>query len=216
MTDENYQQYKTFWRRTFAIFLDGVAIAPIFWIDQILWNGNPSNITLLIWEPISTALLTFYSVGFVYLLGQTPGKIATGVIILSNDGNKLSLKQAILREIVPIIIAFITLFIAEINLFNGQLLNRGLGHSHLLMWFGATVLIWVFLELVTMLTNSKRRAIHDFIAGTIVIKQAPENRRAGYRKILWFLLLLYVADLFIKPYLPAETNIVNPRKTLVR
>ncbi len=29
---------------------------------------------------------------------------------------------------------------------------------------------WGILELITMLTNPKRRAIHDFIAGTVVIK----------------------------------------------
>lgn len=31
-------------------------------------------------------------------------------------------------------------------------------------------LIWYFLELVTMLTNRKRRALHDFIAGTVVVR----------------------------------------------
>jgi hypothetical protein len=38
------------------------------------------------------------------------------------------------------------------------------------MWEGAILFGWMLLEAVTMLTNAKRRAIHDFIAGTVVIR----------------------------------------------
>jgi uncharacterized RDD family membrane protein YckC len=38
-----------------------------------------------------------------------------------------------------------------------------------LAWAGAA---WSILEVVTMLTNRKRRAIHDFIAGTVVVRNA--------------------------------------------
>jgi len=31
--------------------------------------------------------------------------------------------------------------------------------------------IWIGSELLVMLTNKKRRALHDFIAGTVVIKK---------------------------------------------
>jgi uncharacterized RDD family membrane protein YckC len=35
--------------------------------------------------------------------------------------------------------------------------------------------IWVWSELVVLLTNRKRRALHDFIAGTVVIKVAAKE-----------------------------------------
>ncbi|TMF06308.1 MAG: hypothetical protein E6I52_00640 [Chloroflexi bacterium] len=31
--------------------------------------------------------------------------------------------------------------------------------------------VWIWSEFITMLFNKKRRAIHDFMAGTIVIQQ---------------------------------------------
>ena len=34
----------------------------------------------------------------------------------------------------------------------------------------AISLIWTVLEILTMLTNDKRRALHDYIAGTVVVK----------------------------------------------
>jgi uncharacterized RDD family membrane protein YckC len=31
---------------------------------------------------------------------------------------------------------------------------------------------WFLVEIITMLTNDKRRALHDFIAGTVVIRKS--------------------------------------------
>jgi uncharacterized RDD family membrane protein YckC len=41
-------------------------------------------------------------------------------------------------------------------------------------WYGTVNLLlqlWVWGEFVVMLTNKKRRALHDFMAGTVVIHQ---------------------------------------------
>ena len=35
--------------------------------------------------------------------------------------------------------------------------------------------IWIWGEFVVMMTNRKRRALHDFIAGTVVIVDAPNE-----------------------------------------
>ena len=42
-------------------------------------------------------------------------------------------------------------------------------------WAYAGLVLFV-LELVTMLTNSKRRAIHDFIAGSVVVRIAETRK----------------------------------------
>ena len=43
---------------------------------------------------------------------------------------------------------------------------------------------WFIVEVATMLTNDKRRALHDFIAGSVVVRKqnaapADNSRRAG-------------------------------------
>ena len=35
--------------------------------------------------------------------------------------------------------------------------------------------IWIWSEFIVLLTNRKRRAIHDFIAGTVVVREGPNN-----------------------------------------
>lgn len=37
-------------------------------------------------------------------------------------------------------------------------------------------LLWYAVEVLTMLTNKKRRALHDFIGGTVVVRTNPEQR----------------------------------------
>jgi uncharacterized RDD family membrane protein YckC len=49
------------------------------------------------------------------------------------------------------------------------LVAYGEGMGMLLTWAGA---IWLFLEMTTMLTNSKRRALHDMLAKTVVVRVA--------------------------------------------
>jgi uncharacterized RDD family membrane protein YckC len=42
-------------------------------------------------------------------------------------------------------------------------------------WYNIVIVaiyIWVLSDFIVMLTNKKRRAIHDFIAGTVVIHRA--------------------------------------------
>lgn len=38
--------------------------------------------------------------------------------------------------------------------------------------------LWFVAEVLTMLTNEKRRALHDFIAGTVVVRTNTEDRIA--------------------------------------
>ncbi|MBI3610201.1 MAG: RDD family protein [Nitrospirae bacterium] len=198
-------RYKTFWPRLGAAFLDGAALAPFVWFDQVLWNFTSSAIILFLWTLIYQfyqSLSIAYSVGFLYLFGQTPGKMAMGVLVLDNKDRKLTLRQAILRNIVSVILAPIYLLLVFSNLLVGQLANRGLGDPRFLMWFFGGMVVWEVLEFITMLFNSKRRAIHDFIAGTVVVRQPIEERIVSYRKIRWALIFLLVLNLIIPRVLP--------------
>lgn len=195
-------RYKTFWPRLGAVFLDGAAIAPLAWIDQMLWNSTSSLAMLFPWVIIYQALTIVYAVWFLYSLGQTPGKMAMGVIVLDNRGRNLTLSQAILRNIVPVILAPIFILIVSNNLLAGQFANRGLGDPRYLMWFFGALMVWVVLEFITMLFSSKQRALHDFIAGTVVVRQPIKERVVGYRKIGWLLIFLLALSFIIPSIFP--------------
>ena len=198
------QKYRTFWPRFGAALLDAAALAPVVWLDQLLWNNTTSGFVLSFWVLLQQAVYLSYYIGFLYIYGQTPGKMAMGVIVLDYKDRKLSFTQAILRNIVQVLVAPISLTIVLGNLFDGKIINRGLGDLEHIMWLGFAVIIWGALEMITMLFNRKRRAIHDFIAGTVVVRQSKEDRLSGFKELRYALIVLFIASLIVPRLLPEK------------
>jgi uncharacterized RDD family membrane protein YckC len=208
-------EYKNFFRRLFALFLDSFALAPIVWLNQIVSNSSNSAVLIVFCAFISCVTSLFYIVFFTYACGQTPGKMALGVLIINNDGSeKLSLKQAILRNIVAIVVSILVFIFFASSLMGG---NIPLGGSvdigmmiftqnmGFFIFIFVAILIYQFLQFITVFLNKKRRAIHDYIASTVVIKQLPERRVAGHRKIFWILISLFVINIFVEDRISKPT-----------
>jgi uncharacterized RDD family membrane protein YckC len=205
--EHDYLRYRTFWPRLGAVFLDAAALAPLNWADQVIWNSTSAVPLLFGWSIISVAVSLAYPIYFVAKLGQTPGKMACGVKIVSLNDSPVSLKQAVLREILGVLSSLGSILVQVSNIFNGHLANRALGSYHSSLWVGGIVLFLVFLEFVTMLTKGRRRAIHDFIAGTVVVRDSKHKQIW----LLWPLITLFVLNRII-PRLLGETNLVFPTK----
>jgi uncharacterized RDD family membrane protein YckC len=201
---ENHStRYRTFWPRVGAAFLDSAALAPLQWADKLIWNSTSAVLVLLGWSITNVVVFLAYDIVFIAKLGQTPGKMACGVKIVALDDSQPTFKQAILRHILGIFTSLCFVFIQFSNILNGQLENRAFGNYRLFLWFGGIILFWVFLEFATMLTNKRRRAIHDFIAGTVVVRDV--GRKASW--LLWLLMILFILN-FVIPSLISENNIV--------
>jgi uncharacterized RDD family membrane protein YckC len=202
-TDSELTRYRTFWPRFWAAFLDSGVLGPLQWIDILIWNSFTAAPVLLCWSFILLVASLTITVGMVAMYGQTPGKMACGIKIVSLDDSLVSLKQALLRDILGVLLGPVTFFIQCSNIFKGQLANRAMGSYQSLLWFGGAMMIWVFLEFITMLTNQRRRAIHDFIAGTVVVRD-PSSKKNW---ILWLSITLFILNMII-PYFITDTNFV--------
>ena len=80
-----------------------------------------------------------------------------------------------MRDIFPLIASIIGVFVALADVVHGKSPYpdpsagfAGFRTFHRVM-FGS-MWVWSILEVTTMLINSKRRALHDFIAGTVVMR----------------------------------------------
>lgn len=80
------------------------------------------------------------------------------------------MKQAVLRDIVPLALVVYRLLIDLPTVLSGRNpdMRDHSDFSWLVVRYGMTA--WFFLEVVTMLFNDKRRALHDFIAGSVVVR----------------------------------------------
>ena len=167
------KQYQTFWPRLKAGIIDAIIFCPFSMIAELLRHKSNSDFLILSWDQFQMWSWVAYSVLMHGLKGQTIGKKFCNVKVFDISGGLLSLRQAFMRDIILVISsAAITTYVFinpgfYIDILKGNVRDVGLMPREWLI-FSMTSLVWCVLEFITMLTNSKRRAIHDFIAGSIV------------------------------------------------
>jgi len=165
-------KYSTFSPRFWAGFVDSLVFLPVNLLDKYLSSPARTAFVLIAWAVFSYPAYWIYSVSLHAYRGQTVGKKAQHVKVLDVSEQRIpSLKQALLRDIGAIVFSscalvyFIYLVVTKNHGGSDSLANHWP-----LMVLGFANLGWFLLEIVTMLTNSKRRAFHDLIAGTVVVR----------------------------------------------
>lgn len=163
-------KYRTFRPRFFAAWVDGIILSPVgfayLWIDGYFLN----RLVLALAYVCYSVIFTLYSVLLHGFFGQTIGKRLCGVVVLDLSEARLSMKQAIIRDCPCIFAMLIGLPFGLYRIWQGV---DVLDPDHetivesvvLYMW-----LCWFLAEFVTMLSNPMRRAIHDYIAGSVVVR----------------------------------------------
>jgi uncharacterized RDD family membrane protein YckC len=163
------EKYRTTARRFWAGFVDGLVFLPLGFFGEWVGKANLPLSLLVAWMLFSNAAILLYNVLMHGFYGQTLGKMALGVKVLDVSESPISMRQAFLRESVYIVFNAITVIISICLAFSGG--SRYLKTFHTTQTIvGTASLIWFYAEILTCLTNQKRRAIHDFIAGTVVVK----------------------------------------------
>ncbi len=163
--DQRPEKYKTGLRRILASVIDaGILTLPFVVISanfRTFGEGVYTGLSIL-----NTFLPLLYSVVMHFRYGQTIGKMVVHVKVVDVSETKaIQLKQALLRDSVWIVLQVVDFALQ-------QFLVRS---DNSVFWLLTTItgnvaFLWTLLETVSMFTNSKRRAVHDFIAGTVVIQ----------------------------------------------
>lgn len=126
-------------------------------------------------------LFALYNIYFVGRWGQTLGKMALGIKVVAVDGESAGYVRAFYRHAVDLMFSLATSALTlyalmtitnrefELLTFDARLdlLAAKTGAwTDILNWL---LVAWTLSELVVLLFNEKRRAIHDYIAGTVVV-----------------------------------------------
>jgi uncharacterized RDD family membrane protein YckC len=163
------EKYQTATRRFWAGFVDGLVFMPLGWLDGWVFGTNRPAAILIGWMLISYPAYWLYSVLMHAFYGQTLGKKALGLKVLDVSESPISMRQSFLRDSIYIAINT-TALILSIYLVLSDSPRDTTSFSMANMIFGIGTLLWFVAEIVTCLMNQKRRALHDFIAGTVVVK----------------------------------------------
>lgn len=165
-------RYKTFWRRVLAAFLDGALfVIPISLTTIAFVNmGRDFDQTYEDVTYFFNILFVIYSVAMHASFGQTVGKMLANVkVVTVLDESDIRFRHALLRDIVPVA----GLILSLVGIVWDTLIPSGpvtTSFALAALWLIVLVLFWPVAEIITMLLNKKRRAIHDYIAGTVVIR----------------------------------------------
>ena len=171
--------YAGFWSRLPAALVDFVVVLPLAfpW-----WLGSPWHVTIL--AMIANYLLwSAYVIYFHGRWGQTLGKMALGIRVVLLDGSPITWRAAFLRHVVDLVFgvaAICGLVVALLSPPGGAdafgslgLIDRGKLFIEATpawqRWVQTLCEVWIYSELIVLLFNKKKRALHDFIAGTVVI-----------------------------------------------
>jgi uncharacterized RDD family membrane protein YckC len=172
--------YAGFWARFASLILDSIIMMPIIFLILYL-NGLGKNIFFYTLIPNFVLGLWYY----IYLpkkYGGTPGKLIAGMKIIKLNGESIDWKEAILRHSILLVL---TLF--SVIMMTSCLLSADETTFNSLGWFERsqylmslspvffliytwTSNLWIYSEFIVLLTNKRKRAIHDYIAGTVIVK----------------------------------------------
>ena len=184
----------------------------------------------------STLFGLFYSVYLVRRYGGTPGKLIVGINIRKLGGEPVGYREAFLRYfpefvfglVISISLIISTLHISDIEYHALSFMDRAKRMKELAPYWSKPLLIvqaiWVWGELIVLLTNPKRRALQDFIAGTVVvhIKKSGKiitDKSKLIRNLIWSIILAYPLSGYVAVIIPWLMNpslfIKNPKGALL-
>jgi uncharacterized RDD family membrane protein YckC len=162
------EKYRTFFPRLVALLIDGFIMLPLGILDIWFRQAEFPPLFFYIWIPVSSLISPVYVIIMHGLYGQTLGKMAFNVKVLDATAEEpIKFKQAVLREapqlafnlgVIYLLIAFFP------QNFDAENVKAPFST------FATLSSVWVLADILTFLFSPKRRALHDLIAGTVVVK----------------------------------------------
>ncbi len=172
-------RYAGFGPRLGAILLDNIILLLV--AASKFWGDSQYRLFSVYYLLPGTLFVLFYSVYLVRCFGGTPGKLIVGIRIRKLDGEPVGYREAFLRYfpefafglMISIALLFPLFHISDAEYHSLSFMERTRHMAELApSWYKPlriVVNVWIWGELVVLLTNRKRRALHDFIAGTVVV-----------------------------------------------
>jgi uncharacterized RDD family membrane protein YckC len=184
--DERPVHYGGFWVRFAAFWVDLFVMLPL--MAFVFWASQRYRLFQIYYLVPGTLIGLFYNVYLVRRFGGTPGKLVMRLRIRKLSGDSVGYREAVLRFAPDFLLGMLmsmALLPALFRMTDAEYhVLSFMERSQRLVqlapaWFKPlqiTQQIWIWGEFVVLLTNRKRRALHDFIAGTVVIYNERSNQ----------------------------------------
>jgi len=173
---QDINRYHTFWRRVGALFVDALVLLPVTLVE---WWTRKQELSLPAFIGMDLLLLLITGAYMILLTGrygQTLGKMLCGVVVVRTDGLPLNYFDSV-RRYTPYVILGLFSATALFVLLPPATRVVPVLIAELPIWLNWPDWAWLAASLVAVATNRKRRALHDYWAGTEVVrKPVPPSR----------------------------------------
>jgi uncharacterized RDD family membrane protein YckC len=154
------------------------------------WAFSSRTAAVLLLVP-SSACWHLYRVIMHAHRGQTIGKVAVRIAVVTTSGVPISWREALLRDSVSIALTALATasMLLAATLIPEAAWNHGWRETASLLdaaepiwghWAKAASAAWLCSDLLVLLANDQRRSLHDFIAGTVVVQITRDSNRAPH------------------------------------
>ncbi len=179
-TEADVMEFGGFWRRFGATILDALILSPM--AIALMVGLNYTHKAHLYYALPGIVLVLWFHVYLVLRFGGTPGKRILGMRITMTDGSPVTPKAAWVRYAPMLAFNIVSTLSSVIMALNvGDSGFEDLGYiekmqslnAHAPAWNAPLVWImqaWWIIGAITLAANSRKRAVHDFMAGTVVLR----------------------------------------------
>lgn len=160
-------RYATLWDRFWANFYDRLFISVLF-TPFVLYMPSYGVGKLGSAILIAKILFPYAYVIFCHArFGRTIGKKMRGIKVIDKSEVKdIGFNQSLLRESIPLGGVLLVLILMHSGPENAAIAEK----YGLKSVIGIVSFLWFVAEVASAAFNEKRRAVHDYVAGTVVVK----------------------------------------------
>ena len=168
--------YIGFWRRLGARAIDSMVLATptlvlLFLLKQFIADAVLRQTVV---GAVSLVLGALYFIAVQGSGGQTLGKLATRIQVRMVDGAAFTYKAAVWRHSPELGLTALMILMAHLGIGVVSTGEDAGGQQNVSQWL---IWVWYIAEAIVLISTTKKRAIHDFIARTVVVRK-PGRRPA--------------------------------------
>jgi uncharacterized RDD family membrane protein YckC len=164
------------YERIMASLIDGCVFLPLFFLDRAMDGFALPQWTIFLYFLVSWQLGWLYNALLHGYRGQTLGKMHKKIrVVRASDGGAINYARAALREspyIVLVLIGTVIWIFVHVAWYGGwysEEHDRLVSKAYLII--SVSSIVWLLVEWLTMSLHPQRRAVHDLIAGTMVVRK---------------------------------------------
>ena len=186
ISNDNFE-YIGFWKRVLAALIDAIIGFALWPITIPLMRFNFAHKTIIP-GVASSIVWTVFWMWLIVRFGATPGKMVIKARIINSNGEFLNWGKAFLRMLFPALLLSIKSYLqqwqcmntapAEISFNSFMEIGRAMNqYGQPFTKLGTILVLTAYIDVLVILLNKRKRAIHDFVAGSYVVTKDSALKR---------------------------------------